>query len=62
MGDTLAGIIAGCVKQFGNHTKSVASAVYLHSYVGDLLYENQYVVLPSQIIEHIPEVMKMFDT
>lgn len=62
MGDTLAGIIAGFVKQFGNHTKSVASAVYLHSYIGDLLYENQYVVLPSQIIEHIPEVMHTFDT
>lgn len=61
MGDTLAGIIAGFVKQFRNHTKSVASAVYLHSYIGDLLYENQYVVLPSQIIEHIPEAMKMFD-
>ncbi|HLQ74780.1 MAG TPA: NAD(P)H-hydrate dehydratase [Alloiococcus sp.] len=62
MGDTLAGMIAGCVKQFENHTKSVASAVYLHSYIGDLLYENQYVVLPSQIIEHIPEVMNTFDT
>lgn len=60
MGDTLAGMIAGFVAQFADKEKAVLSAIYLHSKIGDTLAENQYVVLPTQIIEHIPKTMKQF--
>lgn len=60
MGDTLAGMIAGLVKQCEFPITGVASAVYLHSYIGDLLYKDQYVALPSQIIEQIPTIMNQF--
>lgn len=60
MGDTLAGMIAGFVAQFKDPEKAVLAAVYLHSKIGDVLAEKQYVVLPSQIIEHIPLIMKNY--
>lgn len=58
MGDTLAGMVAGFVAQFSDTTNAVLSAVYAHSAIADQLAEKQYVVLPTQIIEHIPEFMK----
>lgn len=58
MGDTLAGMVTGFVSQFENTTDAVLSAVYAHSAIADKLAEKQYVVLPTQIIEHIPEFMK----
>lgn len=60
MGDTLAGMIAGFVAQFDDKEKAVLSAVYLHSKIGDSLAENQYVTLPTHIIEQIPQTMKQF--
>lgn len=60
MGDTLAGMIAGFVAQFADIEKAVLSAVYLHSKIGDALAENQYVTLPTQIIEQIPQMMKTY--
>lgn len=60
MGDTLAGMIAGFVAQFADKKKAVLSAVYLHSKIGDTLAENQYVTLPTHIIEQIPQAMKQF--
>lgn len=60
MGDTLAGMIAGFVAQFADKEKAVLSAVYLHSKIGDQLAETHYVALPSQIIEHIPKLMKTY--
>ncbi len=58
MGDTLAGMIAGLLGQLPNKKHAILLAVFLHSYIGDRLAENQYVTLPSHIIEAIPKTMK----
>ncbi|UQS86754.1 NAD(P)H-hydrate dehydratase [Nicoliella spurrieriana] len=58
MGDTLAGMVGGFVAQFANKENAVAAAVYAHSAIADQLAQNQYVVLPHQIIHHIPQFMK----
>ncbi|MGE7367396.1 NAD(P)H-hydrate dehydratase [Desemzia incerta] len=60
MGDTLAGMIAGFTAQFEDKERAVLSAVFLHSKIGDKIAEKQYVVLPTQIIEHIPSTMKEY--
>ena len=60
MGDTLAGMIAGFVAQFEDKEKAVLAAVFLHSKIGDLLAEKQYVTLPTHIIEQIPFMMKRY--
>nr|WP_198022562.1 NAD(P)H-hydrate dehydratase [Carnobacterium pleistocenium] len=62
MGDTLAGMIAGFSAQFKNNRSAIITAVFLHSKIGDDLAKKQYVVLPSQIIEKIPNEMKEFST
>lgn len=58
MGDTLAGMIAGLAGQVNKTVDAVKLAVFLHSYIGDQLYEDHYVVLPSQISKRIPYAMK----
>ncbi len=58
MGDTLAGMIAGLAGQVNKTVDAVKLAVFLHSYIGDQLYEDHYVVLPSQISKRIPYTMK----
>lgn len=58
MGDTLAGMIAGLVGQFTESHDAIKFAVFLHSYIGDKLYEDQYIVLPSRLSEEIPRAMK----
>ncbi|WP_413627418.1 NAD(P)H-hydrate dehydratase [Fructilactobacillus vespulae] len=58
MGDTLAGIIAGFVAQFGYSEKVINAAVFSHSKIATDLAENQYVVLPHQISQKLPEFMK----
>lgn len=57
MGDTLAGMIGGFTAQFANQTNAVLAAVYAHSAIADELAENQYVVLPTQIIHQLPRYM-----
>lgn len=61
MGDTLAGMIAGFTAQFANTEDAVISAVFAHSFIADKLAKNQYVVLPTQISDHIPQFMKKFE-
>ena len=62
MGDTLAGIIGGFLAQFhGEVRETVAAATYLHSFIAHDLATSQYVVLPSQIIEQLPKMMKRFE-
>ncbi|KRM80681.1 hypothetical protein FD36_GL001103 [Fructilactobacillus sanfranciscensis DSM 20451] len=58
MGDTLAGIIGGFVAQFENTENAVLAAVYTHSAIADELAKKQYVVLPHQISEALPQFMK----
>ena len=61
MGDTLAGMVGGFCAQFSNLRNAVASAVYAHSDIADHLAQNQYVVLPTQIIKWIPQYMKQHE-
>lgn len=61
-GDTLAGMIAGFLAQFPPSTATIAAAVYLHSYIGDTLAKDAYIVRPTAISEQIPYWMKQFET
>lgn len=57
MGDTLAGMIGGFTAQFADKPAAVLAAVYAHSAIADQLAKKQYVVLPHQISESLPEFM-----
>ena len=61
MGDTLAGMIGGFVAQFADSSAAVCAAVYSHSAIAELLAQQQYVVLPSQIITELPHFMKVHE-
>ena len=60
MGDTLAEMIAGFAGQFpqANLYERVTVATYLHSAIAQELAENNFVVLPTTISQHIPAFMK----
>lgn len=58
MGDTLSGIIAAFVGQFGANLNSVLAAVYCHSKAGDIIYQDNYVVRPTEISALMPKLMK----
>lgn len=57
MGDTLAGMIAGCMGQFETYEKGILSAVFLHSKIANTLAESSYVTLPTAIINEISRTM-----
>lgn len=59
-GDTLAGIIAGFLTQFPKRIETIHAAVYLHSYIGDQLAKDRYVVLPTEISAALPYWMRHF--
>ncbi|MDO4912858.1 MAG: NAD(P)H-hydrate dehydratase [Lactobacillus sp.] len=58
MGDTLAGVIGAFVAQFGPSVETVSAAIYLHSLVGDAIYQDKYVVRPTELISRLAEFMK----
>ncbi|MBM7643681.1 NAD(P)H-hydrate dehydratase [Streptococcus loxodontisalivarius] len=60
MGDTLCGMIAGFLAQFGQTDAFdvVLIASWLHSAIADHLAKDAYVVLPTQISQEIPRWMK----
>jgi len=60
MGDTLAGMIAGFAGQFpqANLYERVTVATYLHSAIAQELAEDNFVVLPTTISQHVPAFMK----
>ncbi|GEO65091.1 NAD(P)H-hydrate dehydratase [Companilactobacillus nantensis] len=62
MGDTLTGIMAGFISQFGYSLATIQAALLIHSVVGDKLSKKQYVVLPSKIIEKLPKYMAELST
>lgn len=61
MGDTLAGMITGFLAQFEKAVETIAAAVYLHSLIGEDIGKDNYVVLPTQISERIPNYMKYYE-
>lgn len=61
MGDTLAGIITGFLAQFPKKEAAICAAVYLHSLIGEELGAERFVVLPTEISQHLPFYMKKFE-
>lgn len=57
-GDTLAGMVAGMLGQTKAIESALVLAVFMHSYIGDALFQDNYVVLPSQLAQKIPSTMK----
>lgn len=57
-GDTLAGLLAAFLGQFQKNVQTIAAGVYLHSEIGDALYQENYVVLPTALSAQIPKWMK----
>lgn len=57
MGDTLTGILAAFIAQFGHHASSICAAVYTHSAIAEQLAQDHYVVVPSQLIAALPTYM-----
>lgn len=62
MGDTLAGMITSFVGQFDNLKEAVMSATYTHSFIGENLAKDMYVVPPSRLINEIPYAMKQLES
>ena len=62
MGDTLAGMIAGFAGQFRQASlyERVTVATHLHSAIAQELSQEQYVVLPTEISNCLPKVMKRY--
>ncbi len=60
MGDTLAGMIAGFAGQFkqANLYERVAVATYLHSAIAQEVAQEHYVILPTEISNCLPKIMK----
>lgn len=59
MGDTLTGILAAFLAQFkDSRNDTIQAAVYTHSKIADELAEEKYVVLPTDIIDHLQNFMK----
>ena len=61
MGDTLAGMVTAFLAQFpDDFNLALCSAVFLHSYLAQEIAQTQWVVLPHQISEQLPSLMKDF--
>lgn len=58
MGDTLVGMIAGCCGQIKPLVDAISTAVFLHSYIGDEVYADNYIVRPTELASRIPATMK----
>ncbi|AEA01189.1 MULTISPECIES: NAD(P)H-hydrate dehydratase [Aerococcus] len=58
MGDTLTGMVCGFMGQYTDHEAALKAAAFLHSYIADRIYQDQYIVRPSQIADLLPRVMK----
>lgn len=61
MGDTLSGIITSFVGQFDDFDYAIKAGTYVHSYIGEYLSKDMYVVPPSNLIMEIPYAMKRLE-
>ena len=57
MGDVLAGIITSFLGQGYQAIQAAILGVFIHGYTGEQLAKKAYTVLPSRLIELLPEVM-----
>jgi hydroxyethylthiazole kinase-like uncharacterized protein yjeF len=58
-GDTLTGILAAFVGQFGYSDATICAAVYTHSAVADQIAQSHYVALPTEVIQQLPQYMAL---
>ncbi|MEG0368222.1 MAG: NAD(P)H-hydrate dehydratase, partial [Coprobacillus sp.] len=58
MGDVLAGMITSFLGQGYHPLNAAMLGVFIHGYTGDRIAENAYTVIPSLLIERIPQSMK----
>lgn len=58
MGDVLSGIIVSLLGQGYDAIDAAIIGVYIHGYGGDLIEKDCYTVIPSRLIETIPNIMK----
>lgn len=61
MGDVLAGIITSFLGQGYSCLEASLLGVFIHGMCGDEIYKNEYCVLPSRLIEMIPNVLKQIE-
>ena len=61
-GDVLAGMITSLLAQGYEPMEACKIGVYLHGYIGDEIYKEEYSVIPSKIIELIPKTMKKMNS
>lgn len=57
MGDVLAGIITSLVGQGYDPFKGAIIGTYLHGLCGDIIAKDEYTVIPSKLVNIIPQVM-----
>lgn len=62
MGDTLTGIIAGFVGQFGYSVQTISAALLIHSTIADKINQKEYVVLPTKVIDKLPKFMSKYSS
>ncbi len=58
MGDVLSGIITSLLGQGYGAIEAAIIGVYIHGYCGDLLAKDNYTVIPSKLVDLIPQAMK----
>ena len=58
MGDGLTGIISSLAGQHYPLLESAKIGAFLHGYIGDALFEEQYIINISHIVKNIPKYMK----
>ena len=62
-GDALAGIIAALIARDENVFEAISNAVYIHGLAGDMAAKrlSETAMLPSDLIEELPCIYKMFE-
>lgn len=61
MGDTLAGIITSFLGKDLSLEAALILALFIHSYTADLIYEDEYTVIPSKLAKLLPKTMKSLE-